>query len=225
MIFHGANSSLSHLGSAGGWPLSATLASGGGSRSCCPLPAGTMPIGVMLRWNEEKGFGFIRPMDGEGPDLFCHKSALLDGDGSVWDGDEVKFVMEYDERKGKDRAIEVERYIRSSQSPPPQRPPPPSARREGDWDCPKCKFMVFATKSECMKCGTRREDADRIREEMAEASKKESKDGKKDGKDGKDAKEKDAKDHSRDRRRRRSREKEERSRGRRRERSRSRQRS
>ncbi|CAJ1390991.1 unnamed protein product, partial [Effrenium voratum] len=58
--------------------------------------------------------------------LFCHKSALLDGENSVLDGDEVKFVMEYDERKGKDRAIEVERYIRSSRSPPPNRPPPPS---------------------------------------------------------------------------------------------------
>ena len=60
---------------------------------------------------------------------------------------QVKFVSKYDERKGKDRAIEageivdlsllgqVERYIRSSHSPPPQRPPAPSARRDGDWDC------------------------------------------------------------------------------------------
>ncbi|CAE7707304.1 unnamed protein product, partial [Symbiodinium sp. CCMP2456] len=58
-----------------------------------------MPIGVMLRWNDDKGFGFIRPSDIEGPDLFCHKSSLLDGEGSILDGDEVKFVMEYDERK------------------------------------------------------------------------------------------------------------------------------
>ena len=48
---------------------------------------------------------------------------------------QVKFVSKYDERKGKDRAVDVERYIRSSQSPPPARPPAPSARRDGDWDC------------------------------------------------------------------------------------------
>eukprot|EP00435_Cladocopium_sp_Y103_P021273 s2524_g5.t1 len=148
-----------------------------------------MPIGVMLRWNEEKGFGFIRPLDGDGPDLFCHKSALLDGDNSVLDGDEVKFVMEYDDRKGKDRAIEVERYIRSSHSPPPARPPPPSSRREGDWDCPKCGFMVFSTKDECPKCGFRREDEEEFRKKMAEEAKKKQEDKKtKDGKDGKDAK-------------------------------------
>jgi len=61
----------------------------------------------MKRWNQEKGFGFIRPDDG-GEDFFCHVTGLLDGEGSVEEGDAVKFKVEYDDRKGKDRAVEVE---------------------------------------------------------------------------------------------------------------------
>ncbi|CAE8694618.1 unnamed protein product [Polarella glacialis] len=67
-----------------------------------------MPTGVMLRWNDDKGFGFIKPDDDDGPDLFAHVSQLLDGEGSVRDGDAVRFKMEYDDRKGKDRATNVE---------------------------------------------------------------------------------------------------------------------
>jgi cold shock CspA family protein len=65
-----------------------------------------MPAGQMLRWNSEKGFGFIKPDDG-GKDLFCHASGLADGDGSVRDGDNVTFKIEFDDRKGKDRAVKV----------------------------------------------------------------------------------------------------------------------
>lgn len=61
----------------------------------------------MVKWNADKGFGFIKPDDG-GEDLFCHVSSLLDGDGSVRDGDAVTFKKDYDDRKGKDRAIDVE---------------------------------------------------------------------------------------------------------------------
>merc|ERR1719271_1374767 len=65
-----------------------------------------MPSGKMIRWHSEKGFGFIKPDDG-GEDLFCHVSSLLDGDGSVGDGDSVNFKIDYDDRKGKDHAVEV----------------------------------------------------------------------------------------------------------------------
>eukprot|EP00427_Karlodinium_veneficum_P062640 CAMPEP_0169339348 /NCGR_PEP_ID=MMETSP1017-20121227/18394_1 /TAXON_ID=342587 /ORGANISM="Karlodinium micrum, Strain CCMP2283" /LENGTH=206 /DNA_ID=CAMNT_0009434929 /DNA_START=78 /DNA_END=696 /DNA_ORIENTATION=- len=66
-----------------------------------------MPTGKMLRWHSDKGFGFIQPDDG-GEDIFCHVSCLLDGDGSVMEGDMVRFKVTYDERRGKDRANEVE---------------------------------------------------------------------------------------------------------------------
>nr|AXO77294.1 cold shock domain containing protein [Scrippsiella trochoidea] len=65
-----------------------------------------MPSGTMKRWNSDKGFGFIQPSDG-GEDVFVHFSALLDGEGSVVEGDRVSFSMEYDDRKGKDRAAKV----------------------------------------------------------------------------------------------------------------------
>eukprot|EP00931_Biecheleriopsis_adriatica_P019913 TRINITY_DN1343_c0_g1_i3.p1 TRINITY_DN1343_c0_g1~~TRINITY_DN1343_c0_g1_i3.p1 ORF type:complete len:182 (-),score=45.49 TRINITY_DN1343_c0_g1_i3:158-703(-) len=130
-----------------------------------------MPRGTMVRWHDDKGFGFIKPNDGS-DDVFCHVSALLDGDGSVRDGDEVSFKVEYDDRKGKDRAKDVERVGGGggggsrSRSPPPRRSSPPPRRggggggggggqesRPGDWDCPNCGFMVFASKDTCFKCG------------------------------------------------------------------------
>eukprot|EP00418_Pyrodinium_bahamense_P089240 CAMPEP_0179043336 /NCGR_PEP_ID=MMETSP0796-20121207/17114_1 /TAXON_ID=73915 /ORGANISM="Pyrodinium bahamense, Strain pbaha01" /LENGTH=208 /DNA_ID=CAMNT_0020739717 /DNA_START=58 /DNA_END=682 /DNA_ORIENTATION=+ len=66
-----------------------------------------MPSGTLKRWNSEKGFGFIQPEDG-GEDIFCHVTGLLDGEGSVEEGDRVRFRMGFDDRKGKDRAIDVE---------------------------------------------------------------------------------------------------------------------
>jgi len=66
-----------------------------------------MPAGVMTRWNKEKGFGFIEPEDG-GPDIFCHANDLLDGDGSVLAGDRVRYKVSFDDRKGKDHAVECE---------------------------------------------------------------------------------------------------------------------
>eukprot|EP00929_Paragymnodinium_shiwhaense_P095031 TRINITY_DN5599_c0_g1_i2.p1 TRINITY_DN5599_c0_g1~~TRINITY_DN5599_c0_g1_i2.p1 ORF type:complete len:148 (-),score=39.21 TRINITY_DN5599_c0_g1_i2:161-604(-) len=31
-------------------------------------------------------------------------------------------------------------------------------RREGDWDCPKCNALVFASKDNCFKCGHSKRD-------------------------------------------------------------------
>lgn len=103
---------------------------GGGGRGGAKEGPGT---GELLRWNADKGFGFIKPDKGD-EDLFCHVSALLDGDGSVRDGDRVRFVVEYDDRKGKLRALQVEvdgggggkrggggGRGRDSRSPPPRR--------------------------------------------------------------------------------------------------------
>eukprot|EP00434_Breviolum_minutum_P035687 symbB.v1.2.031598.t1/scaffold3686.1/size52022/3 len=66
-----------------------------------------MPTGVLVRWNSEKGFGFIQPQDNS-EDVFCHVSDLQDGEGSVMEGDHVLYTEKWDNRKGKYRAAEVE---------------------------------------------------------------------------------------------------------------------
>jgi cold shock CspA family protein len=84
-------------------------------------------MGKMLRWNMDRGFGFIAPDDG-GADLFCHVRSLKDGEGSVRDGDTVEFKIEYDDRKGKEQAVSVRKVGgggggrgRDSRSPARQR--------------------------------------------------------------------------------------------------------
>lgn len=66
-----------------------------------------MPVGKVVRWHADKGFGFIKPVDG-GEDVFCHTSDLVEGEGSVEEGDEVRYSLGHDRNKGKDRALEVE---------------------------------------------------------------------------------------------------------------------
>jgi len=61
----------------------------------------------MLRWNSEKGFGFIKPDDG-GADQFAHATGLVDGEGSVREGDRCQYEIGFDERSGKEREIKVE---------------------------------------------------------------------------------------------------------------------
>eukprot|EP00451_Oxyrrhis_marina_P052020 CAMPEP_0204497532 /NCGR_PEP_ID=MMETSP0471-20130131/91033_1 /ASSEMBLY_ACC=CAM_ASM_000602 /TAXON_ID=2969 /ORGANISM="Oxyrrhis marina" /LENGTH=48 /DNA_ID= /DNA_START= /DNA_END= /DNA_ORIENTATION= len=47
----------------------------------------------------DKGFAFITPDDG-GADVFCHVSALADGEGSVREGERCTFRSDYDDRRG-----------------------------------------------------------------------------------------------------------------------------
>jgi CspA family cold shock protein len=65
-------------------------------------------VGKFKMWNEEKGFGFLKP-EGGGKDVFCHVSALkasgFEGDPEV--GDAVMFETELGE-KGP-RAVNVSR--------------------------------------------------------------------------------------------------------------------
>jgi len=119
---------------------------GGGRRDRSPPPRsrggggggrGGSGTGEMLRWNHDKGFGFLKPDSGDA-DLFVHASSLLDGEGSVQEGDRVTFEVAYDDRKGKDHAVKVAvagggggrrggggggggRRGRDSRSPPPRR--------------------------------------------------------------------------------------------------------
>eukprot|EP00747_Dinoflagellata_sp_TGD_P191833 gnl/TRDRNA2_/TRDRNA2_55788_c0_seq1.p1 gnl/TRDRNA2_/TRDRNA2_55788_c0~~gnl/TRDRNA2_/TRDRNA2_55788_c0_seq1.p1 ORF type:complete len:317 (-),score=56.19 gnl/TRDRNA2_/TRDRNA2_55788_c0_seq1:156-1106(-) len=67
-------------------------------------------VGVLVYWNAEKGFGFVRPEENEGVDLFCHHSRIEDGEDSVRRGDEVLFRREYNERMEKWDAVDVEMF-------------------------------------------------------------------------------------------------------------------
>jgi cold shock CspA family protein len=85
-------------------------------------PAVESEKGTVMRWNFERGFGFIQPESG-GEDLFCHVSALLDGDGSVQEGDEVTYTKQFNARKGNYAAVDckmVEGFVRTSPPPEPE---------------------------------------------------------------------------------------------------------
>jgi len=67
-----------------------------------PAAGGGQTKGYVVNWNEEKGFGFIKPDHG-GDDVFAHVSGLKDGD-ALKEGSEVTYEEIYDDRKGKYRA-------------------------------------------------------------------------------------------------------------------------
>lgn len=61
-----------------------------------------MPSGVCVGWNENRGFGFVRP-DGGGADIFVHRRNI--GNAlSLSQGQRVTFQIVADERCGKPRA-------------------------------------------------------------------------------------------------------------------------
>ena len=76
-------------------------------------PPGTRRVGVVVRWNNERGFGFIRPSSDRGTDsyrrredLFVHVSAINDGNMLI-DGARVEYERAFDDDKGKYRAVNV----------------------------------------------------------------------------------------------------------------------
>lgn len=64
-----------------------------------------MPTGQLCRWNEDRGFGFIKHDDG-GDDVFCHRSELDNPDDQLRDGDILEFDVS-EERNGKPRAKRI----------------------------------------------------------------------------------------------------------------------
>jgi CspA family cold shock protein len=65
-----------------------------------------MPSGTIKKYNEERGFGFIKPDDGS-DDVFFHVSALREGDEIVI-GKAVTFEVGADRKTGKSKAVSVD---------------------------------------------------------------------------------------------------------------------
>ena len=60
-----------------------------------------MNTGTVKFYNDQKGFGFIQPDNGE-KDVFVHATALeRAGIGALREGDKVKFDTQNDPRSGK----------------------------------------------------------------------------------------------------------------------------
>ena len=62
--------------------------------------------GVLVRWNDERGFGFIR-RDSPGPKVFVHVSAFGPLERRPVDGDRVHFAIEVDDT-GRAQAVDAE---------------------------------------------------------------------------------------------------------------------
>jgi CspA family cold shock protein len=65
-----------------------------------------MPTGKIKMFNDQRGFGFIKPDDG-GVDIFFHVSALREGD-EISVGKAVSFETGPDSKTGKIKAISVD---------------------------------------------------------------------------------------------------------------------
>jgi len=65
-----------------------------------------MPTGKVKMFNEERGFGFIKPDDGSA-DIFFHVSDLREGDEIAKDK-AVTFEVGVDPKSGKTKAVSVD---------------------------------------------------------------------------------------------------------------------
>lgn len=64
-----------------------------------------MAQGQVRKWIADRGFGFIRPDDGDA-DIFVHVTALPQGVTELQYGQRVEFVIEQD-GAGRSRAVDV----------------------------------------------------------------------------------------------------------------------
>ncbi len=65
-----------------------------------------MERGTLVRWNDEKGFGFIKPEAGNGKDVFIHISALKHMARKPMVGDAIQYLTEQ-QADGKVKAIKA----------------------------------------------------------------------------------------------------------------------
>jgi len=76
--------------------------------------------GVVTTWNDERGFGFIKPDDG-GADVFLHFTAAPRGTARPYQGQRLTFEVEQDD-KGRLRAVHAEPVLVAERAEPPIRP-------------------------------------------------------------------------------------------------------
>ena len=75
-------------------------------REPSPAPAAPEPLqkGFVLKWNDDRGFGFLQPADGTAT-VFVHISGFTNPGRRPSEGDEVTFRVDRSERRSK--AVEV----------------------------------------------------------------------------------------------------------------------
>jgi len=76
--------------------------------------------GVVTTWNDDRGFGFLKP-DGGGADVFLHFTAAPRGTTRPYEGQRLTFEIEQDE-KGRPRALNAEPVLVAERAEPPVRP-------------------------------------------------------------------------------------------------------
>ena len=81
--------------------VSAVLPRLGAVRAFADRKTGTVKL-----WNDQKGFGFITPSEG-GEDVFVHRTGIAEG-VTLSPGLSVSFAPEWDDKKRKDRASDVQ---------------------------------------------------------------------------------------------------------------------
>jgi cold shock protein len=65
-----------------------------------------MASGVVVGFKDDRGYGWIRPDDGGGGDIFVHARNIVNAD-KLNQGQRVSFDVVTDDRRGKPRADKV----------------------------------------------------------------------------------------------------------------------
>jgi cold shock CspA family protein len=65
-----------------------------------------MSEGIVVGWDDHRGYGFVRPSEGGGADIFVHRRDILNAI-MLKQGLKVSFDTEMDERRGKPQAVNV----------------------------------------------------------------------------------------------------------------------